>query len=354
MIYLPKIHISLRICFLHKLENCMKVIENEKNYKDIEPGCVLTIGNFDGVHRGHQKIINTAKELARERSAQITAMTFHPHPLAVLHPERAPAVLTPIEYKTSLLAENGVANLIIIRDSMRLLNMSPEAFVGEFLMTNIKPSAVVEGPDFNFGYGRSGTVDTLRQLGAEHSFEVQIVPPEQIKISREKQIVCSSSAIREMLSRGRVATAKRMLSRPYRLMGKTIPGRGKGSQIGYPTANIDPDNQIVPAEGVYAGFVSIADSLDQLYNADQRIPAAFSIGRAKTFLADHPLLTEAHILDRDPGKLYGRFLAMDFIQKLRSQKRFKSEQELKEQINKDCGRAEEILSAPIYNLSKAN
>jgi riboflavin kinase/FMN adenylyltransferase len=150
--------------------------------------------------------------------------------------------------------------------------------------------------------------------------------------------------IRHLLHRGDVADAARALGRAYRLMGNVVKGRGKGSEMGYPTANIDPHEQIIPAEGVYAGFVSVADKFEDLLLANQKLPAVFSLGRAKTFISEHPLLIEAHLLDKSIGDLYGKFLAMDFVDFIRTQQRFESEQKMKDQIAKDCEKTELILS----------
>lgn len=321
----------------------MEVIQAETGLGSFPQGSVLTIGNFDGLHQGHQQIIRTAIKLAQEKDVPVAVMTFYPHPVAILHPERTPGVLTPIELKKHLLSQLNIDYFIIITDSYKLLTLSPESFVDDFLMKNIKPSAVVEGSNFNFGYGRSGNIETLKQLGSERGFEVISIEPELIHIPPNQKVVCSSSVIRQQLEKGNVTTAKKLLTRPYRLMGKTIKGRGKGSQLGFPTANIDPLNQTVPDEGVYVGFVSLKDSCEKIISADDKIPAAFSIGRAKTFISDHPLLVEAHLLVEQVGQLYGKYLAMDFIKKIRNQRRFKSEEELSKQISKDCSQAIQIL-----------
>lgn len=318
----------------------MKIYDDIPSLDNIPPGLALSIGNFDGLHPGHLNIIDTLKA---QTSAGVAVTTFEPHPVAILHPEKAPGILTPLEYKKFLLEQAGVEHLIIIRDSYRLLNLSPADFVDEFLVKKINPAVVVEGTNFNFGYGRSGNVETLKQLSAG-KFEVIVVQPKKIDIScREHKAISSSSLVRCLIEEGCVAKAAEVLNRPYRLLGSTVSGRGVGTKIGFPTANIDPIVQIIPAEGVYAGFVSIADNMTDLCAADQRRPAAFSIGRAKTFISDHPLLIEAHLLDTDPGNLTNKFLAMDFIKRIRSQQRFDSHEELTEQIQTDCDNAKKTL-----------
>jgi len=223
------------------------------------------------------------------------------------------------------------------------LNLSPESFVDEFLLKSVQPDVVVEGEDFNFGYGRSGNVQILKELGERFSFEIVIVPGKEIKLANEQNARVSSTLIRHLLHKGKVADAAKALGRYYRLSGQTTLGKGKGRKLGFPTANIDPINQIIPAEGVYAGFVEIADTEEQLCESKSKLPAAFSIGRAKTFISDHPLLVEAHILGQDPGDLYGKYLAMDFVEFIRHQQKFTSPEQLSAQIEKDCQKTKLIL-----------
>ena len=160
-----------------------------------------------------------------------------------------------------------------------------------------------------------------------------------------KTVMCSSSHIRRLLEKGSASEAAQVLSRPYRLIGETVPGRGIGRTLGFPTANINPLNQIIPAEGVYAGQVSIGADLQSGAAANDLLPAVFSIGRAKTFVSDHPLLIEAHILADEVGDLYGKFLAMDFMGRIRHQQRFDNHDELSKQIAKDCETAKQILAS---------
>lgn len=323
----------------------MQIYDTIRSLDRIPKGLVLSIGNFDGVHLGHQTIIEAAKQAVQKYNApDLAVMTFHPHPATILHPEKAPGVLTPIELKTHLLELQGIEHLIVLKDSFKLLNMSPKAFVDEFLISHVKPVVVVEGPSFNFGYGRSGNIETLKELAEERDFDVIVVPTEKIGTDDHTELLCSSSLIRDLLEKGSVTKAKAVLGRPYRLIGETIPGRGIGKRIGFPTANIDPAEQIIPAEGVYAGFVEIGSSFGEVCVSTQRKKAAFSIGRSKTFVSDHPLLVEAHLLDIKPGDLSDKWLAMDFIERLRPQKRFETKHQLKDQIAVDCKNAKDVLN----------
>jgi riboflavin kinase/FMN adenylyltransferase len=208
---------------------------------------------------------------------------------------------------------------------------------------------VIEGSNFNFGYGRSGNVDKLTQLGKARGFEVIVADAIEVNVSDaaisvcEHIGICSSSLIRRLLEKGFVRDATAALGKPYRLIGQTVPGRGVGKEIGFPTANISPLNQIVPDEGVYAGTVEIADTAAQACSSTNRLHAVFSIGRAKTFITDHPILIEAHILQAGVEDLTGKWLAMDFIDRIRSQQRFESREQLAEQIAIDCNTANDIL-----------
>lgn len=322
----------------------MEIIESIATTDSLAAGCALTIGNFDGVHLGHQRIIKEAQNAATRAAAKVLAvMTFEPHPAAILHPERAPRILTPLPLKKHLLENLGVDCLIILKDSLDLLNLSPADFVDRFLMKRIGPRVIIEGPNFNFGYGRSGNAQTLKDLGTTRGFDVVIVPAREIKIGASS-FTCSSSIVRSFLEEGAVAKAKAALGRSYRLVGPTVAGRGVGKQIGFPTVNIQPAEQIIPAEGVYAGHVETGLNLNDVCAPGWVRPAAISIGRAKTFVSDHPLLVEAHILEDKVEDLSGKWLAMDFVERIRTQQRFESKDRLAGQIAKDCATAKKILS----------
>ena len=322
----------------------VQVIESKEQLADVVPGQVLSIGNFDGVHAGHQKILQQARETAERLGAPgVAVMTFSPHPAAVLNPDRSPGLLTTLEQKQWLLSRQHVDTLIVIRDTYEMLNLSPRDFVDRFLMRHIRPAAVVEGPNFNFGYGRSGDVHTLTELGRDRGFETIVVPPVETKLSSGVVTMVSSSMIRRLVEEGEVTDATAALSRPYRLIGRTVRGRGKGREIGFPTANIESTEQIVPAEGVYAGQVAVGTACDTVASALDMTPAAFSIGRAKTFVQDHALLIEAHLLATKVPDLTGKWLAMDFVGRVRHQQRFDSAHKLAEQITRDCEEVRRIL-----------
>jgi riboflavin kinase/FMN adenylyltransferase len=305
--------------------------------------CVLTIGNFDGVHIGHQEILTTARQTADRKKNKLVVMTFDPHPLAVLSPEKAPATLTPPLLKQHLLARLGVDCLFILKSTPRLLKLSPADFIERFIIKIIRPCVVIEGDDFNFGSGRTGSVHTLQKILAEKGTGVIIVPSKHAKLTGQT-VEVSSTVIRKLLLEGNVSDAAIELGRPYRLIGRIIKGRGKGAKLGFPTANMRPPRQLVPADGVYAGFVQIAAAEKKVCSSADKIPAVFSLGRTRTFGNDRPRLIEAHLLIKDVDDLYGKWLAMDFITRLRSQQKFETESQLISQIAKDCQKAKKILS----------
>jgi len=323
----------------------MKIIENLSELGRIEPDGVLTIGNFDGAHLGHQEIIAAARGAADEKGTKLAAMTFEPHPVAVLYPERAPGVLTPFELKTHVLAKLGVDYLIVQKGCRELLELSPEDFVRRFLVENVRPSLVVEGGDFNFGAARAGNIDTLRRLGEANGFEISVVDAKQVRLSTGQVVKVSSTMVRYMLESGHVADAAVALGRPYRLIEQIIPGRGIGRKLGFPTLNMKQPEQVIPAEGVYAGFVRVGRTMQEVLDSDNAIPAAYSIGQARTYGDDFPLLIEAHLLADGTAGSVGQFLAMDFVKRIRSQHKFKSPEDLSKQIAHDCEQAKQILTA---------
>ncbi len=321
----------------------MKIIQNIS-----EPalkGCCLSIGNFDGVHIGHQNIIQTARQKADEKHTSLVVATFEPHPVAILHPQFAPERLATLQFKEKLLTENGADYLLLLKSDKNLLSLSARDFAEKILAKGIAPAVVVEGEDFHFGSGRNGNIHTLTYLGSEFGFEVVSIEQQTAKLSIGSAVTVSSTLIRNLLLQGKVADAAVALTRPYRLIGKVIAGRGRGKQLGFPTANLGQLNQLVPAEAVYAGTVEVGDSEESVCQTKSAIPAAFSIGRSATYGPDHPLLIEAHIL-MDVEDLTDKWMAFDFVQKIRDQQKFVSEKALAEQIVKDCQKAKEILPHP--------
>ena len=322
----------------------MRIVESISEINKIEKKCILTIGNFDGVHLGHQEIIKEARNKANQKSTELTVMTFEPHPVAVLFPEKAPGVLTPLEFKKNLLKNCNVDNLVILKVNSELLNLSHEDFVERFLVDNIKPSIVVEGEDFNFGAGRMGNIEVLKELGITKGFHVSVVKLKMIKLSSGQMVRVSSTMIRYMLESGHVADAGEALGKPYRLIEEIIPGRGIGKKLGFPTLNMKIPKQVIPSEGVYAGFVRIGKTIKDVISSGKKFPAVYSIGQARTYGEENPLLIEAHLLEENITALAGDFMAMDFIHRIRSQHKFQTPEKLSAQIEKDCEKARSILT----------
>ncbi len=305
---------------------------------------MLTIGNFDGVHLGHQQILVAASKAAAERAVPLVVMTFEPHPLAVLRPEIAPGVLTSLVMKEHLLAEFGAACLLVVESTPELLALSAEEFIRRFLVDGIQPSLVVEGESFNFGSDRRGSIETLVEAGKENVFEVSVIAPRQVRISDGRTAAVSSTLIRNLLAQGEVGDAVAALGRPYRLIEKVVAGRGKGKRLGFPTANMKLPGQMVPAEGVYAGFAATADDAEEILSAEAKVPVALSIGRTTTYGEGQSLLIEAHLLAENVAELYDKHLAMDFVERIRGQRKFKTESDLSAQIAEDCEKVKEILA----------
>ncbi len=292
--------------------------------------CVLTIGNFDGVHRGHQAILARAKALAEGHRASVRAITFDPHPASILRPDQTPPRLTDAPRRADLLRAAGADEVVILPPTPELLSQTPERFI-QTLVRAQNPAAMVEGGDFRFGKGRAGDVNTLRELGARYGFEVEVVAPVEVALCDQLLAPVSSSLIRWLLRRGRVADAARALGRAYELSGKVVEGERRGRTIGVPTANLDPSiavGRAIPGAGVYAGYA---------LTGEQTHPAAISVGQKPTFQG-RSLAIEAHLLDFS-GELYGRPLTLRFTRWLRDQQAFPGVDALKAQLHRDIAQA---------------
>jgi riboflavin kinase / FMN adenylyltransferase len=290
-------------------------------------GAVVTVGTFDGVHLGHRQVLAEIARRAARTGRRSVLVTFHPHPLRIVRPEDAPPLLTTPEEKTLVLAESGLEYAVFLAFTRSLQQYSARRFVEEILLGRLGMQELVIGYDHGFGRGREGSVETMRELGAEHGFSVDVVGAVH---SGEEAI--SSTRIRRALAAGDVAAAARALGRPYSLQGPVVHGDHRGRRIGFPTANISvghPD-KMLPREGVYAvhGWIG-----------GRRVPGVLSLGPRPTFSGAAPTV-ELHLLDWD-GDLYGHEVRVDFCARLRDIHRFGSVAELVEQIHRDveAGRA---------------
>jgi riboflavin kinase/FMN adenylyltransferase len=306
---------------------------------------VVTIGNFDGVHRGHQRLLASVVGVARRRDLPAVAVTFDPHPRAVLRPETAPPVLTTAEDRLRLLEALGLDAVLLIAFTPEFAQWSPERFVREVFVDALHAQAVVVGLDTRFGHRNSGDLGTLRELGGRLGFDVEVVEefgpgPADVQGSRR----WSSTWIRDLLAEGEVAGAAAILGRPHRVVGVVVHGDHRGRELGYPTANLSQDavGQI-PADGVYAGRL-VRPTLPP-GAPDAVLPAAISVGTNPTFDGTKRRV-EAYVLDRDDLDLYGERVAVEFVERLRPTLRFDGVEALIEQMASDVARSRQVLGAP--------
>lgn len=282
-------------------------------------GGVVSIGNFDGVHRGHARLVRRLNELAVQRGAQAMLFTFDPHPVQLLRPEQAPVPLTTLHDRVDLLASHGADLVIAYPTNLALLGLTAQEFFAEVVLGRLRATVLVEGPNFRFGRDRAGDVAMLQRLAADASVHVEIVEP----VIEDGQIV-SSSRIRRQLLAGAVDAARRCLGRPYALEGEVAPGAGRGKGLGFPTANLGEIATLIPADGVYAARGSIAE---------RAFPAAVNIGPNPTF-GEQGRKVEAHLVDFE-GDLYGAKVRIEFLARLRDTRAFGDVNQLREQLRED-------------------
>lgn len=287
---------------------------------------VLAAGFFDGVHRGHCSVIRRALSLAKARGAETWVLTFDVHPRRVLNPEEAPSILTSSDHKVALLSEMGVDGCIVLRFTARLARQSPEAFVARLAAAVPGLSGVVVGENWRFGRGRRGTPGLLSKLGRRHGFDLTLAPP---ATWRGDEV--SSTRIRNAVAAGKLGEARRMLGRPFSILGTVIPGRRIGRTLGLPTANLDPHNEVRPPKGVYVALARM--SLGWYWGVvNLGIRPTFSPRGQRT-----PSL-ELHM----PGitqNLYGRNVEVFFMARLRAERTFPGLDALKSQVGRDIERA---------------
>lgn len=297
-------------------------------------GCCLSFGNFDGVHRGHRRIVATARALGDAEGLCVVALTFEPPPDRVLRPDDVPQRISPPDEKARLLLAAGCDRVVVVRPGPELLEMPPQAFVDEVVVPRLAPRHVVEGRNFFFGRDRAGNVDTLRAAGQAAGFVVHVVDPVLAELPEGPRHV-SSTLIRRLVAEGRIEDANRCLAKAFALYGTVIAGQGRGREMVLPTSNISAGEQVCPPDGVYAGSGEVGG---------RAFPAAISIGEKPTF-APADRAVEAHLVGAG-GDFYGRRLTLRFIRRLRDQVRFDGPEQLRQQIEKDIESVRKIHEHP--------
>ncbi len=302
-------------------------------------GAVLTVGNFDGVHRGHAALLARLRIQAGTFDAPAVAITFDPHPLLLLRPEHYQPTLTTIEERSRLLQVLGADHVVVLHTEPALLKLSAEEFFQRVIVDHLQARGMVEGPNFAFGHNREGNVVTLARLCATDGMNLEIVQPLEL----DDEIV-SSSRVRRALLAGDVAAANHLLGRPYRLYGVVETGQRRGQQLGFPTANLSQVRTLIPGDGVYAvrGWIGgdTPPALPSQGREKTDWPGAANVGPNPTF-GEQVRKVEVHLIGFQ-GDLYGQTLAVGFLARLRDTRRFESVEQLQEQLRRDVAQAREL------------
>ena len=311
----------------------MKIIDRLENISQPFKNAVITIGNFDGVHIGHQALFHEVIERAADIDGTSIAMTFEPHPLRVLQKNSLPPLITVYEQKNELIERTGIDVLICIPFTREFASLSAEAFIKDLLVAKIGMRVIVVGKDYTFGRNREGNLSVLKSYASELGYEVIVA--EWIKAEREVADRISSTKIRELIMAGEVEPARKMLGRHYQIRGLVVKGRDRGGKLlGIPTANINLQDELCPKTGIYAVTVE--------YN-QQLYKGVANIGYSPTF-DDHQFTVEVHLLNFSEN-IYGQKIRVNFIQRIRNEKKFVGIADLKEQIHQDIKTAHKILAA---------
>src|SRR5262245_37242057 len=290
---------------------------------------VLALGNFDGLHRGHRKILDRVKRVAGEHGATSVVMTFDPHPPRVVRPDKAPPLLMTKAQKLEAIAATGIQGAAIVRFTTELSQWDPEMFVRTVLVDWLHVAEVWVGANFLFGHDRAGNFSMLRALGARYGFRAEKIDP-----VRYKDFVVSSTRVRRLISEGRVDEAGALLGHQYSIDGTVMRGDQRGRAIGFPTANLCTENELLPPNGVYATTARVADVV---------YPSVTNVGTRPTVDPSGRTTIETHVFDLDRD-LYGASLRVGFVQRLRDERRFESLDLLRDQIAADCQRARVLFA----------
>ncbi|HEY0170724.1 MAG TPA: bifunctional riboflavin kinase/FAD synthetase [Pyrinomonadaceae bacterium] len=306
----------------------MRLFHGYENAEIARPS-VLTLGVFDGLHLGHQLILGRVVERARAIGAVPTVITFDPHPRAVLHPESAPPLLQTFDQKVEAFGVLGVEQAIVVRFTREFAEVSAEEFLRDVVHERLQAKEVYLGRGFAFGRGREGDITLLRRVSRRLGFHADEVPEVRLRGQR-----ISSSRIRELLAAGSVNLARRMLGRPYGVEGRVVRGHERGRTIGFPTANLRPDNRVIPRGGVYVTATLIEGAWRR---------SVTNVGVRPTFEKEAEPSVETFVMDWG-GDLYGDVVRVRFLHRLRDERRFSSVDELKRQIDSDAARARKYFT----------
>ncbi|MEV0333714.1 bifunctional riboflavin kinase/FAD synthetase [Nocardia sp. NPDC050717] len=303
--------------------------------------CVLTIGVFDGVHRGHAQLISRAVAAARRRGVPSVLMTFDPHPMEVVRPGSHPAQLTTLTRRAELAEELGIEVFCVMPFTQEFMKLTPSGYVHDLLVERLHVSEVVVGDNFTFGKKAAGTVDTMRELGERFGFSV-----DGVTLLGEHAVTFSSTYIRACVDAGDMAAAAEALGRPHRVEGVVVHGDGRGRGLGFPTANVAPPmHAAIPADGVYAGWFTVLGPGPAIGTVapGERAMAAISVGTNPTF-SGRSRTVEAFVLDGE-ADLYGQHVAVDFVEQLRGMRKFDTVDDLVEAMGRDVESARKVLTA---------
>lgn len=305
----------------------MPIIRDLNELPETARGGAVAIGNFDGVHLGHLRIIERLLERAQAVSGPAIVFTFDPHPVRILRPEECPVPLTWTERKAQLLAKHGVYKIVAYPTDEALLRLSAQEFFDKIVLEALDARAVVEGPNFFFGHNREGNVDVLGKLTAAAGLSLDVVQP----FEKDGTLI-SSSLVRRLIAAGEVARASQLLSAPYRIRGMVTHGAGRGAKLGYPTANLEAVDTLLPAMGVYAG---------RAWLGAECYPAAINLGPNPTF-GEGVAKVEVHLIDHDET-IYGQPLEVEFLERLRDVVAFENEKQLIKQLEQDVAHSRSIV-----------
>ena len=307
----------------------MLLIDGIRNLNSPLSASVLTIGNFDGVHLGHQALLSRVVQMANDLKVPSVLMTFEPHPMKVLHPDRHVSRIFDFEDQRKCLEAAGIDQLVVEPFSREFSQVTAERYLNEWIYRPFSPKAVIVGYDFSFGAERKGSIEFLRLRAAELGIDVEVIPP--VKVDGE---LCSSTRIRQALDVGDVKMARKLLGRSFYIQGLVERGAGRGRTIGVATANLRTSAESIPAQGVYAAFATTRSG---------RFKAVVNIGSNPTFLHAGHVTVEAHLLDFSTD-LYGEHLRLEFVDRLRSERKFSGVEELVKQIQLDIVQGREVLA----------